>query len=109
MVIGFFKDVTAKDALAFLAVAETQDSVTFGITSTQEVADALDATFDSIVLFKKVREGGGREGGRGEEGGGREGVGDCDQRAFITEHVFLQIKPLTHNYTYCANSLYEVS
>ena len=71
MVIGFFKDVTVKDALAFLAVAETQDSVTFGITSTQEVADALDATFDSIVLFKKVREeGGGREGG-GEGGGGR--------------------------------------
>lgn len=54
VLIGFFKDVESKEAKAFLAAAETQDSLGFGITSTQEVADALEATFDSIVLFKKV-------------------------------------------------------
>ena len=54
VLIGFFKDQTSTDALAFLSVAEVQDSLAFGITSSQEVADALEASFDSIVLYKKV-------------------------------------------------------
>ena len=57
MLIGFFKDVESKDAKAYLAVAEMQDSLAFGITSSQEVADALEATFDNIVLFKQVSDG----------------------------------------------------
>ena len=56
--IGFFKDVETNEAKAFIAVAETQDSLAFGITSSQEVADAMEATFDSIILYKKVRAGG---------------------------------------------------
>ena len=56
VLMGFFKDVESKAAKSYLAVAENQDSLAFGITSTQEVADALEATFDSIVLFKQVSD-----------------------------------------------------
>ena len=54
VVVGFFKDRESDAANAFISAADTQDSVTFGITSVKEVADALDAKFDSIVLFKQV-------------------------------------------------------
>ena len=54
VVVGFFKDGESKAAKAFISAADTQDSVTFGITSVKEVADALDAKFDSIILFKQV-------------------------------------------------------
>ena len=54
VVVGFFKDRESDAANAFISAADTQDSVTFGITSVKEVADALDATFDSIILFKQV-------------------------------------------------------
>ena len=52
---GFFEDVETKEAKAFLNVAETRDSLAFGITSSQEVADAMKASFDSIILYEKVR------------------------------------------------------
>ena len=54
VVVGFFKDGESDAANAFISAADTQDSVTFGITSVKEVADALDTTFDSIILFKQV-------------------------------------------------------
>ena len=54
VVVGFFKDRESDAANAFISAADTQDSVTFGITSVKEVADALDVTFDSIILFKQV-------------------------------------------------------
>ena len=56
VLIGFFKDVETKEASAYLSVAEVQDRLAFGITSSQEVADAMEATFDSVILYKKVRE-----------------------------------------------------
>ena len=61
VLIGFFKDVETNEAKAFIAIAETQDSLAFGITSSQEVADAMEATFDSIILYKKVRAGEGEK------------------------------------------------
>ena len=63
VVVGFFKDVESKEAKAFLASAETHDSIAFGITSTQEVADALETTFNNVILYKQVsqRQGAGRE------------------------------------------------
>ena len=54
ILVGFFEDVEGKNALAYKAVAEIQDGLSFGISSSQEVASALDASFDSVVLFKKV-------------------------------------------------------
>ena len=57
VVVGFFKDGESDAANAFISAADTQDSVTFGITSLKEVADALDAKFDSIILFKQFDSG----------------------------------------------------
>ena len=54
VVVGFFEDLESEGALAFKAVAEMQDSLAFGVTSSQEVADSLDATLDSVILFKQV-------------------------------------------------------
>ena len=52
--IGLFKDTSSKEALAYLATAENHDSLTFGISSSEEVAGTLKATFDSIILYKPV-------------------------------------------------------
>ena len=54
VLMGFFSDLESTEATVYRSVAEVQDSLPFGITSTLEVADALDAKMDSIVLFKKV-------------------------------------------------------
>ena len=52
--IGFFENTESEPAIAYISAAEAHDSVSFGITTSKEVADSLDATFDSIVLFKQV-------------------------------------------------------
>lgn len=52
--IGLFKDQASDAAKAFLAAAESQESLYFGISTSQEVADALEAKLDTIALFKKV-------------------------------------------------------
>ena len=55
VVIGFFKDQTSDAAKAFLGAAEEQETLYFGISTSQAVADALEAKLDTVVLFKKVR------------------------------------------------------
>ena len=55
VVIGFFKEQTSDAAKAFLEAAERLD-VYFGISYSQEVANALEAELDTMVLFKKVRK-----------------------------------------------------
>ena len=57
VVIGFFADADSANAKVYLAAADSQDTIYFGIVTKQEVADALEAKFDSIVLFKKFDEG----------------------------------------------------
>ena len=52
-VIGFFEDAESEAAKAFTAAAYSVDT-SFGITTSKEVAEALETTLDSIVLFKKV-------------------------------------------------------
>ena len=54
VLIAFFEDFESKGALAFKAVAEVQDSLAFGITSSPEIAEALECSMESIVLFKQV-------------------------------------------------------
>lgn len=54
VVIGFFQNTESEAAIAYISTAEAHDSVSFGITTSKEVADSLDATLDSIVLFKQV-------------------------------------------------------
>ena len=53
-VIGFFEDAESEAAKEFTAAADAEDTLSFGITTSKEVAEALETTLDSIVLFKKV-------------------------------------------------------
>ena len=55
VVIGFFTEQTSDAAKAFLAAAESQENLNFGISTSQTVADALEAKLDTVVLFKKVK------------------------------------------------------
>jgi len=57
VVIGFFQNTESEAAIAYISTAEAHDSVSFGITTSKEVANSLDATLDSIVLFKQFDEG----------------------------------------------------
>lgn len=57
VVIGFFEDAESANAKAYLAAADSQDTIFFGIVTKKEVADSLDASFDSIVVFKQFDEG----------------------------------------------------
>lgn len=57
VVIGFFEDAESANAKAFLAAADSQDTLYFGIVTNKEVAKSLEATFDSVVLFKQFDEG----------------------------------------------------
>ncbi|CAI7994599.1 Protein disulfide-isomerase [Geodia barretti] len=56
VLIAFFEDLESKGALAFKAVAEIQDSLAFGITSSQEVAEALGAPW-TLMTGKVVYDG----------------------------------------------------
>lgn len=55
VVIGFFESNTSDKAVAYLGAADvSSDSVQFGITSSSDVAKALDAEMESIVVFRPV-------------------------------------------------------
>lgn len=56
VVVGFFADAESEAAKAYAGAADTIDEIMFGITSVPEVAAALEASMESIVLFKTVRE-----------------------------------------------------
>lgn len=56
IVIGFFADDDSDNAKAYLSAAESQDTILFGIVTSEEVAKSLDASFDSVVVFKKFDE-----------------------------------------------------
>lgn len=55
--MGFFEDADSAKAKAYIAAADSQDNVFFGIVTKSEVAESLEAKFDSIVVFKKFDEG----------------------------------------------------
>ena len=54
VVIGFFEDKESTEAKALLAAADSYDDLPFGITSSKDVAEALEAQMNTIVVFKKV-------------------------------------------------------
>ena len=56
VVMGFFADAESAAAKAYIGAADTIDEIMFGITSVPEVAASLEASMESIVLFKTVRE-----------------------------------------------------
>lgn len=56
VVVGFFADAESAAAKAYVGAADGIDDTLFAITSVPEVATALEASMESIVLFKSVRE-----------------------------------------------------
>lgn len=54
VVIGFFEDKESAEAKAFITTADSYDDLPFGITSVKEVAEALEAQMNTVVVFKKV-------------------------------------------------------
>ena len=54
VVVGFFESAESDAAKAYISAADTQDTIYFGISTSKEVAEALETTQDSIVVFKKV-------------------------------------------------------
>lgn len=57
VVIGFFENAESDNAVAYTNAADTQDTIYFGIVTSKEVAESLEATMDSVVVFKKFDEG----------------------------------------------------
>lgn len=57
VVIGFFEAADSDAAKAFLGAAAKIENVPAGIVSDRAVAEALDATLESIVMFKKFDDG----------------------------------------------------
>ena len=59
VVVGFFQNPESDSAKAYMSAADAEDMkrLYFGIVSSQEVAEFLDASFDSVVVFKKFDEG----------------------------------------------------
>merc|ERR1712096_592402 len=59
VVIGFFKDLEAEEAIAFSTAADLNDKVKFGITAQEEVFELFDVKDKTaaVVLLKKFDEG----------------------------------------------------
>ena len=59
VVIGFFKDKEAAEAVAFNAVADINENVKFGITTSEELFEEYEVKDKeaAVVLFKKFDEG----------------------------------------------------
>ncbi len=57
VVIGFFEDESSDKATVYVNAADTQDTIFFGLVTSKEVAESLEATMDSIVVFKNFDEG----------------------------------------------------
>ena len=58
VVVGLFQDAESEAANAFISAAAAHYNVYFGITSFQEVANSMNATLNSIVVFNQVSVGG---------------------------------------------------
>lgn len=57
VVIGFFDNAESDNAMAYVNAADTQDTIYFGIVTDKDVADSLEASFDTVVVFKSFDEG----------------------------------------------------
>ena len=57
VVIGYFEDETSEKVTAYVNTADVDDSVSYGIVTSKEVAEGMEATQDSIVVYKKFDDG----------------------------------------------------
>ena len=54
VVIGYFENAESAEAKAFIAAAETEDSITFAYSTCADVAKAMDSGVPAIWLYKNV-------------------------------------------------------
>ena len=54
VVVGFFESNTSEKAVAYLAAAAVMDSVSFAITKSNDIAKALGAEMETIVVYRPV-------------------------------------------------------
>ena len=54
VVVGFFESNTSEKAVAYLAAAAVMDSVLFAITKSSDIAKALGAEMETIVVYRPV-------------------------------------------------------
>jgi len=54
VVIGFFEDGESTEAKALAEAADSYDDLPFGISLSKDVAEALEAQMNTVVVFKKV-------------------------------------------------------
>lgn len=57
VIIGYFEDENSDKAKAYTSAADSQDTLYFGIVTSKEVAEGMEATMDSIVVYKKFDDG----------------------------------------------------
>jgi len=56
-VIGYFEDESSDKATAYINTADVDDSVSYGIVTSKDVAEGMEAAQDSIVVYKKFDDG----------------------------------------------------
>ena len=55
VIIGYFESTESTEAKAYSAAADSlSDSLTFGITTSKEITEGMEADVDSVVVYKKV-------------------------------------------------------
>ena len=52
--VGFFESSTSEKAVTYLAAAVVMDSVSFAITKSSDIAKALGAEMETIVVYRPV-------------------------------------------------------
>ena len=51
------RNTESDNAQVYINAADTQDSIYFGIVTSKDVAEYLEASMESVVVFKKFDEG----------------------------------------------------
>ena len=56
VVIGYFEDFESQEAKSYTTAADTiEEPIPFGITNVKEVMEGMEASPNTIVMYKKVR------------------------------------------------------
>lgn len=56
-VIGYFEDEKSEKATTYINTADVDDSLSYGIVTSKEVTEGMEATVDSVVVYKKFDNG----------------------------------------------------
>ena len=56
-VIGYFQDESSDKATAYINTADADDSVSYGIVTSKDIAKGMETEQDSIIVYKKFDDG----------------------------------------------------